>query len=116
MAASQEQRIALYDKIRDEWGERYALAFIEIVPPMDADQIATEQDVENATILLRGEMAELRGELLFEMGKLRSEFGDLRGEFGDLRGEFRAHARNTTITMLTGLVTIWLTVVVPHLL
>lgn len=109
MAASQEQRIALYDKIRDEWGERYALAFIEIVPPMDADQIATKQDVENATILLRGEMAELRGELLFEMGKLR-------GEFGDLRGEFRAHARNTTITMLTGLVTIWLTVVVPHLL
>ena len=135
MAASQEQRYVLYDKIRDEWGARYATAFIEIVPPMDANEIATKQDVENSAVLLRGELAELRGELQAEMadlrgelrgemadlrGELRAEMGELRGEllrdFGELRGEFQALSRHLTVTMLTGLMAIWLTVVVPQLL
>lgn len=106
MAASQEQRYALYDKIRDEWGDQYATAFIEIVPPMDADHIATKQDVENSTIQLRGEIAQVRGELLHEMGKLQADFGKLSGEFQALR-------RHLGVTMLGGLVTIWLTVGVP---
>ena len=72
-----------------------------------ADQVATKQDVEDMAIQLRGEMADLRGELLLEMGRLR-------GDFGDLRGEFEALRRQLSVMVLGGLVTIWLTVIVPQ--
>ena len=97
MATASPDRFELYEMMKEAWGEPLAAAFIERVPRMDINDIATKQDVENSAILLRsemvelradlrGEMVELRGELRGEMAQLRAE---LRGEMAELRGELR---------------------------
>ena len=99
--ASSTDRFALYEMMRDAWGEPLATAFIEMMPPMASSDIATKQDVENLGVQLRGEMAELRGEL--------------RGEMAALRGEFRASSRHTIVTIIAA-VSIWLSFYLPSVL
>jgi chorismate synthase len=100
--ASSTDRFALYEMMRDAWGEPLATAFIEMMPPMASSDIATKQDVENLGVHLRGEMAELRGEL--------------RGEMAALRGEFRASSRHTIVTIIAAAVSIWLSFYLPTVL
>jgi hypothetical protein len=107
--ASRTDRFALYEMMREAWGDRLASALIEQIPPMATSDIATRQDVENLGVQLRAEMAELRG----EMAELR---GDLRGEMAELRGEFRASSRHTIITIVAAAVSIWLTFYVPTII
>jgi chorismate synthase len=100
--ASSTDRFALYEMMRDAWGEPLATAFTEMMPPMASSDIATKQDVENLGVHLRGEMAELRGEL--------------RGEMAALRGEFRASSRHTIVTIIAAAVSIWLSFYLPTVL
>ena len=126
--ASSTDRFALYEMMKEAWGEPLANAFIEKIPPMASSDIATGHDVENAAVPLRGEMAELRGELRGEMAELRGElrgemgelrgellggFAELRGEFAELRAEFRASTRHTVVTIVAAAVSIWLTLYLP---
>ena len=107
--ASSTDRFALYEMMRDAWGEPLATAFIEMIPPMANSDIATKQDVEHLGVQLRAEMAELRG----EMSELR---GEMRGEMLALRGEFRASSRHTIVTIIAAAVSIWLSFYLPHVL
>ena len=128
MAIDRPDRFALYEMMREAWGEPLAAAFIERVPLMDIHDIATKQDVENSAILLRSEMAELRSDLRGEMSELRAGWrgemaelrGELRGEMaalrGELIGEFRASSRHTLVTIVAAAVSIWLTFYLPHVL
>ncbi len=100
--ASSTDRFALYEMMRDAWGEPLATAFIETMPPTASSDIATKQDVENLGVHLRGEMAELRGEL--------------RGEMAALRGEFRASSRHTIVTIIAAAASIWLSFYLPTVL
>lgn len=107
--ASSTDRFALYEMMKDAWGEPLATAFIEKIPPMAHSDIATRHDVEHLGVQLRGEMSELRG----EMSELR---GELRGEMAALRGEFRASTRHTVVTIIAAAVSIWLTFYLPAVL
>ena len=111
--ASGTDRFALYEMMREAWGEPLATALTEHLPPMASSDIATKQDVDNLAVQLRGEMAELRGELRGEMSALR---GELRGEFAELRGEFRASSRHTLVTIVAAAVSIWLSFYLPTVL
>ena len=111
--ASGTDRFALYEMMREAWGEPLATALTEQIPPMASSDIATKQDIENLAVQLRGEMSELRGELRGEMSELR---GELRGEFAELRGEFRASSRHTLVTIVAAAVSIWLSFYLPAVL
>lgn len=129
--ASGTDRFALYEMMREAWGEPLATALTEQIPPMASSDIATKQDVDNLAVQLRGEMSELRGELRGEMSELRGElrgettalrgellgqFAELRGEFAELRGEFRASSRHTLVTIIAAAVSIWLSFYLPAVL
>lgn len=118
--ASGTDRFALYEMMREAWGEPLATALTEQIPPMASNDIATKQDLDNLAVQLRGEMAELRGELRGEMselrGELRGDFAELRGEFAELRGEFRASSRHTLVTLIAAAVSIWLSFYLPTVL
>ena len=122
--ASGTDRFALYEMMREAWGEPLATALTEQIPPMASSDIATKQNVDNLAVQLRGEMSELRGELRGEMselrGEMRGEFAELRGEllgqFAELRGEFRASSRHTLVTIVAAAVSIWLTFYLPAVL
>ena len=131
MTVSNARRLELYDKMRQAIGDEPAATLMEILPPMDATDIATRHDVDHATIVLRGEMTELRSELRGEMAELRSELrgemAEIRGEiaelrgavvaqFGEFRGEFKASTRHSMITIIAAAVTIWLTFYVPSVI
>lgn len=103
---TRSDRFALYEMMRDAWGEPLASALIEAIPPMAPDDIATKQDIENLAVQLRGEVSELRGELRGEMAALR----------GELIGEFRASSRHTLVTIVAAAVSIWLTFYLPAVL
>ena len=107
--ASGTDRFALYEMMREAWGEPLATALTEHIPPMASSDIATKQDIENLAVQLRGEMSELRGEL-------RGEMSELRGEFAELRGEFRASSRHTLVTIIAAAVSIWLSFYLPTVL
>ena len=107
--ASGTDRFALYEMMREAWGEPLATALTEQIPPMASSDIATNQDIENLAVQLRGEMSELRGEL-------RGEMSELRGEFAELRGEFRASSRHTLVTIIAAAVSIWLSFYLPTVL
>ena len=115
--STRSDRFALYEMMREAWGEPLASALIEAIPPMAPDDIATKQDIEHLAVELRGEMAELRGELRGEMAELR---GELRGEMaalrGELVGEFRASSRHTLVTIVAAAVSIWLSFYLPAVL
>src|SRR5690606_13250544 len=111
--ASGTDRFALYEMMREAWGEPLATALTEQIPPMASSDFATKQDIENLAVQLRGEMSELRGELRGEMSELR---GELRGEFAELRGEFRASSRHTLVTIIAAAVSIWLSFYLPAVL
>jgi hypothetical protein len=145
MDVSQARRFELYDKMRQTIGNDHAATLMEILPPMDANDIATKRDVENATVVMRGEMTELRSELRREITELRTdlrtEMADLRvdltgmthselgamradlstalgminAQFGELRGEFKASTRHTIVTVVAAATTVWLTAVIPTL-
>ena len=129
--ASGTDRFALYEMMREAWGEPLATALTEQIPPMASSDIATKQDVDNLAVHLRGEMSELRGELRGEMSELRGEirgemtalrgellgpFSEVRGEFAELRGEFRASSRHTLVTIVAAAVSIWLSFSLPAVL
>jgi len=145
MPTSSPDRFALYEMMRDAWGEPLATALTGRLPPMDLSDIATKQDVEHSSVLLRGEMSELRGEMRGEMSELRGEMrgemselrgemkelraelrgemtelrgemSELRGEMSELRAEFRASSRHTIITIVAAAVSIWLTFYLPQVL
>jgi hypothetical protein len=127
VSISEARRLELYDKLKETIGGEPAATLMEILPPMSASEIATHADVEHASVLLRGEMAELRGEMaelraelrgeMAELrGELRGEMGELRGDFGLLRAEFKASSRHTIVTIVAAAATIWLSVVLPNLL
>ena len=107
--ASGTDRFALYEMMREAWGEPLATALTEQIPSMASSDIATNQDIENLAVQLRGEMSELRGEL-------RGEMSELRGEFAELRGEFRASSRHTLVTIIAAAVSIWLSFYLPTVL
>lgn len=107
--ASGTDRFALYEMMREAWGEPLATALTEQIPPMASSDIATKQDIENLAVQLRGEMSQLRGEL-------RGEMSELRGEFAELRGEFRASSRHTLVTIIAAAVSIWLSFYLPTVL
>lgn len=136
--ASGTDRFALYEMMREAWGEPLATALTEQIPPMASSDIATKQDVDNLAVQLRGEMSELRGEMSELRGELRGEmselrgelrgettalrgellgqFAELRGEFAELRGEFRASSRHTLVTIIAAAVSIWLSFYLPAVL
>jgi hypothetical protein len=124
MATSTPDRFALYEMMKEAWGEPLASGLIGRIPPMDITDIATKQDVENSAVLLRGEMAELRGELRGEMSELRAELrgemselrAELRGGMAELRADFRSSSRHTIVTIIAAAVSIWLTFYLPHAL
>jgi len=124
--------IALYGMMREAWGAPLADALIDRIPPMNTADIATRQDLEHTTIVLRGEMAELRSGLRSEMAELRAELrgemtelraelrndmtelrAELRNDMGLLRAEFRASSRHTLVTIVAAAVSIWLTFYLP---
>jgi hypothetical protein len=132
MTVSEARRLELYEKIKQTLGAEPAATLMDILPPMNASDIATKADVEHVTYVLRGEMAELRSELRGEMAELRSELrgemaelrselrgemadlrGDLRSSFADLRADFKTSNRHTIIAIVSAAVTVWLTFYVP---
>ena len=46
MAATEKQRLAFVNKIRDEWGDPHAEAFMEMVPPTQWSHLATKADLD----------------------------------------------------------------------
>jgi predicted nuclease with TOPRIM domain len=75
---------------------------MELMPPVEWDEIARRRDVEAVSLALRAEMSELRG----EFGELRGEFGELRGEFGELRGRMDGLAARIALTNMATSMTI----------
>jgi hypothetical protein len=127
MATSTPDRFALYEMMKEAWGEPLASGLIGRIPPMDITDIATKQDVENSAVLRRGEMAELRGEMSEfraemrgEMSELRAELrggiAEMRGGMAELRAEYRASSRHTMVTIIAAAVSIWLTFYLPNVL
>lgn len=120
MATSTPDRFALYEMMKEAWGEPLASGLIGRIPPMDSTDIATKQDVENSAVLLRGEMAELRGEMSELRAELRGEMSelraDLRGGLAELRAEFRASSRHTIVTIIAAAASIWLSFYVPQVI
>ena len=128
--------------MKEACGEPLAAGLIGRMPPVHITDIATEQDVENSAVLLRGEMAELRGEMSELLSDLRGEMSELRSELrsgmpelrsqfrgdltdlraelrsgkAELRGEFRVSSRHTMVTIIAASVSIWLTFHVPHVI
>ncbi len=144
-ATSSPDRCELYEMMRDAFGEPLA-TFIGRIPSMDSSDVATEQDVDNMAIQLRGEMvvlggemggkiagsrreprdeiAELHRELRDEMAELHCELhgemghrrGAMLGQFSELRAEFQASSRHTGVTKFAAAVSIWLNFCLPNVL
>lgn len=106
MPVDEHQRHALYESVRSALGDSSAGTLMQLLPPVEGAQIATQADLDAQTELLRRDFRAEIGHLRGEFGELRGEFGELRGEvraeIGQLRGEFKEElARQTRTTMVS---------------
>jgi hypothetical protein len=82
-------RLQLYEVARERFGAEAADTLMEFLPPMDANELATKQDLVLLRADVRQEIAELRADVRQEIAELRGEFAELREEFAAFRGEMR---------------------------
>jgi hypothetical protein len=88
--ATEAGRHQLYEKISTEWGQEHAEELMSYLPPVGWADVATKQDLNTLTALLRAETSTLAAELRLEMvtgfETLRAEmhkgFADQREGFG----------------------------------
>jgi hypothetical protein len=107
MTVDHRRRLQLYEVARERFGVEAAEALMELLPPMDASELATKQDLALLRADLRQEIAELREEFATFRGEMREEFaefrGDMRTEMHDLfREQTNRLVMFTVPTVLTG--------------
>ena len=86
MPTTDAERRLVHARLEAQIGAEAADLLMQMLPWQTHDELATRQDLNALTSVLRGEMAELRAELRGEMTELR---GELQGEMAELRTELR---------------------------
>ena len=98
MTSTDNDRRILHAAVEQMCGPRPAEILMEHLPPAGWRDLATRNDVESASLLLRTDM-----EIEFE--KVRAEFADvraeMRAEFADVRAEMRTEFSNIRTEMRT---------------
>ena len=104
MPASEEERLALLNRLTETLGADAARTLMESVPPTHWDQIATKDDlraleerlVHKFTALeerfvhkFTSEFAKINGRVDGEFGELYGELANVRGEVKEVRGEVK---------------------------
>lgn len=96
MTSTDNDRRILHAAVEQMCGPRPAEILMEHLPPAGWRDLATRNDVESASLLLRTDM-----EIEFE--KVRAEFADvraeMRAEFADVRAEMRTEFSNIRAEM-----------------
>ena len=96
MTSSDNDRRILHAAVEQMCGPRPAEILMEHLPPAGWSDLATRNDVESASLLLRTDM-----EIGFE--KVRAEFSavraEMRNEFSDVRAEMRNEFSNIRAVM-----------------
>ncbi len=98
MTIDEPRRHRLHVAAQRALGDEEGATLMEHLPPQPFDQLATHDDVERSTVLVRAEMSavasELRGQMANLSSGLRGEMAilssGLRGEMAALRAEVRS--------------------------
>jgi hypothetical protein len=113
--ATEAGRHQLYEKISTEWGREHAEELMSYLPPVGWADVATKQDLDMQTALLRAEMAtgaaELRSEMATGFEALRVE---MHKGFADLHRELATQLRwmvGILLTAFIGLTAVFTTIV-----
>jgi hypothetical protein len=96
-------RLNIHNKLTELLGNEEADALIAHIMPVPWNDVASKDDLQLTTAVLRTEMADLRTELRTEMAELRTE---LRTDMAELRTELRmdmAELRTELCTEMAGL-------------
>lgn len=100
MPASEEERLALLNRLTETLGADAARTLMESLPPTHWDQIATKDDLRaleerlvqkfmSEVNKVKSGLAELSGRVEGEFGRIDGKFANLRGELSEVRGEVR---------------------------
>ena len=104
MPASEEERLALLNRLTETLGADAARTLMESLPPTHWDQIATKDDLraleerlvhkftaleERLVHKFTSEFAKNNGRVDGEFGKLYGELANVRGEVKEVRGEVK---------------------------
>ena len=107
MPASEEERLALLNRLTETLGADAARTLMESLPPTHWDQIATKDDLRALEERLvhkftsemhkftsemhkfTGEFAKINGRVDGEFGKVYGELANVRGEIKEVRGEVK---------------------------
>ena len=100
MPASEEERLALLNRLTETLGVDAARTLMESLPPTHWDQIATKDDLRaleerlvqkfmSEVNKVKSGLAELSGRVEGEFGRIDGKFANLRGELSEVRGEVR---------------------------
>ena len=121
MQISERERLALYEKAREMFGEVDAGTLMELLPPTGWGDFPNRADMGALGTSLRGEMAEVRG----EMAEVRGEMAEVRGEMSELRAElvrlggrldvrFADQTRSMQYWIAGSTISIWLSILLQN--
>ncbi len=130
MPASEEERLALLNRLTETLGADAARTLMESLPPTHWDQIATKDDLRaleerlvqkftSEVNKVKSGLAELSGRVEGEFGRIDGNFASVRGEISEVRGEVRelrgsisleiSKQTRTLVFMLCGFaLTVWI--------
>ena len=105
LTIAEHDRWLLHNRLRDVIGSQEADILMEHLPPAGWNHLATKQDLELTTALLRqdlqSEISGFRQELKTEISQVRQE---LKTEIAELRVEMERGFRSQTWKMVTSMI------------
>ena len=116
MTIAEHDRWLLHNRLRDVIGSQEADILMEHLPPAGWNHLATKQDLELTTALLRqdlqSEISGFRQELKTEISEVRQELKteisavrlELKTEIADVRVEMERGFRSQTWKMVTSMI------------
>ncbi|MCH7789945.1 MAG: hypothetical protein IH940_10970 [Acidobacteria bacterium] len=87
MAISEDDRLALRSSLTPTIGERATRVLMEVLPPVNYDEITTRDDLENQRLLLSSDIREVRTGLQSEIREVRT---DLQSRINELRTDVQS--------------------------
>lgn len=114
MPGSEEERLALLNRLTEAIGADAARTIMESLPPMQWDQLATKDDLkaleERLVSKFDGEFANVRG----VVAEVRGEVAEVKGEIKELHGsislEISKQTRTLVFTLVGFALTVWISI------